>query len=294
MNTYYPSNHEDYRESFIDNMRDTLAAPYSQLPTEQVADILYSSLKDMSLVEREAFAELSLRYADESFKSFFRKVKKGTGKLIKKAAPFIAPIAKIVAPIAGTIIGGPIGGAAASKLVSLLGPSGRKNTSRSLVLPNVSRAVSPISNIARSALPMQGNQAATKLMTLLANPQLNQALLGQILGQFGNNNALIQPQGRPQSIPFGALMNTLSEVALRAAEESIQTDNYAMDMMEFNTGSLENQADMVMGLLTEDYEAQLHEWNNAYEVGERFDEEFEEEDAFDDMTEWLLEARLIR
>lgn len=132
-------------------------------------------------------------------------------------------------------------------------------------------------------------------MSLLSNPQLIQALLGQVMGNSGTGTARVTANNQVQTIPFGALMNTVSELAQRAAEESILTgstesDNYLMDSPGNysidDPSSPEQRADAVMQLLREDYEA-----NHVAEAADDYDEW---DDQADPVGEWLASAGMIR
>lgn len=279
---------QHYVESvYLDAARDFLSPHYQRIPDQQVAGILFDALEQMSPMERDAFANLSMQYAGENF---WNDLGRGISQVASKALPYIAPVAKVAAPLIGTVVGGPVGGAIGGQLAGLLGQvaAPRSQPSRPVAQTPVARRP-----LAAPPPPASGttNPAATQLMSLLGNPQMLQALLGQVLGTAGNNTANIASNPQ-QSIPFGGMMSTLSELALRAAEESVrlgnsESENYLRDgygnyrMSE--TDNPATHADIVMGILEED-----HAWRTAENIEDNYENEY------DSVTSWFIEAGLVR
>lgn len=318
------------KSGYLDAARDFLSPGHDHISDQQVAGVLFDAMEQMSPMERDAFANLSLQYAGESF---WKDLGKGIGRVASKALPYIAPVAKVAAPLVGTVFGGPAGGAVGAKLAGLLG---RVASPQRQCPQQVSRKTAILRRPSPPPAPAPAtptNPAATQLMSLLANPQLLQALLGQVLGAAGNSTANIAGDPR-QNIPFGAMMGTLSELALQAADESVRlgvaessdylTDAYGNSRLADN--SPEAQAEVVMGILREDYEwrqAEAEEYEEGY--GDEEDEESpclcagrerrkrakarrqrmrhrrhvgrtndHPEDGYDEVTNWLVEADLIK
>lgn len=295
------TNQHEFQTAYLDAARDFLSPYFQRLPDRQVAEMLLDAMEQMSPMEQDAFATLSMQYAGENF---FRDLGRGISQVASKALPYIAPIAQVAAPLVGTVIGGPVGGAIGGQLAGMLGqiasPAQRpaqpaappsRPAPQAAPPPRPSVQAAP----AAPAPPANLNPAATQLMSLLSNPQLIQALLGQVMGNSGTGTARVTANNQVQTIPFGALMNTVSELAQRAAEESILTgstesDNYLMDSPGNysidDPSSPEQRADAVMQLLREDYEA-----NHVAEAADDYDEW---DDQADPVGEWLASAGMIR
>lgn len=294
------TNQHEFQAAYLDAARDFLSPHFQRLPDRHVAGVLLDAMEQMSPMEQDAFATLSMQYAGENF---FRDLGRGISQVASKALPYIAPIAQIAAPLAGTIIGGPVGGAIGNQLAGMLGQIAAPAQRPAQPAAPPPRPVVPVAPPPRPSVqaapaappPANLNPAATQLMSLLSNPQLIQALMGQVMGNSGTGTARVTANNQVQTIPFGSLMNTVSELAQRAAEESILTgspesDNYLMDSQGNysidDPSSPEQRADAVMHLLREDYEA-----HHGVEAVDNYDAWGDHEDP---VGEWLTSAGLIR
>lgn len=289
------------RREYLDSIRGLLAPQYRHMGDSQVAELLRNSFENMSHAEQEAFAAFSLQNAQENF---FSDIGRGLSQFAR-AAPGIlrtvAPIAQTALPIVGTLVGGPagtaIGGALGGLLGNLAGGGNSGNTNQKMPrhspLPQTG-----LQTVGQPQVPTNPsvNPAAAQLMSLLNNPQLIQALLGQVLGRVGNGSASAQTTTQQTPIPFGALMNTISELAERAAEESIQTGSYASESYLMNgvgqyrvmdPSSREQRADAVMELLNEDYYYRRSSSAVQYPSSQ-------EDAGYDQVSEWLVSAGLIK
>jgi hypothetical protein len=286
----------EFQAAYLDAAKSFLAPQYRRLSDNQVAGLLLDAMEQMSPMEQDSFATLSMQYAGENF---LRDIGRGISQVASRALPYITPIAQIAAPLVGTVIGGPVGGAVGGQLAGMLGqiasPSQRHSQPTAPPSRPASQAAPQPRPSIQTAPPANLNPAATQLMSLLSNPQLIQALLGQVMGNSGGGVARVTSNNQMQTIPFGAMMNAVSELAQRAAEESILTgnqesDNYLMDSWgDYTIGDPSNpeqRADAVMQLLRDDYEA-YHEDigtdnNNVWENNE------------DKVGQWLANAGLVR
>lgn len=304
-NGYFPIDANGLREAYLESSRGFLADHYARrLTDDQIAGVLRDAMESMSDMEREAFAAISLQktIADhaEDFGSFIKSV----GGIAKKALPVVAPILQTAAPLVGTTFGGPVGGMIGTQVGNLLGnyagtpaPKATRNMPAAAPpaqAPGMRPALSP----ATPKPVVDVNPFASQLMALLSNPQLLQAVMGQTLGNVGNGNASVQLQNSVETIPFGAMMNTLSELAQRAAEESLRTgsmesENYLTDNYgNYRIGDPSNpeeRADAVMELLREDYR-----WRNGISSEEEENYIENHDKALDPLTEWLVSAGMVR
>lgn len=285
-----PQNLASLRSAYLEAMRGLLAPPYQHLGDQEIAEVVRNVMDGMSPDERNAFALLSMQNMYESFWSNIGRGLSNFGRNVSRALPSVAravaPIAQVAAPVVGGMIGGPAGAMVGSGVGSLLGSLG--GGAPRAAAP----AATPGAQPGRPAAPSaQANPAASQLMSLLANPQLIQALLGQVMGGVGNNSALVRQAGQPASIPFSALMNTVSELAQRAAEESAGigeaestdylTDAYGNYRLNDPSDTAE-RADVVMQLLSAQTARQQSTWR-----------EEEPESGNDPLTEWLVSAGMI-
>lgn len=270
------ANTNSFREAYLESARDFISPRYYRLHNGQIAEILSDALGQMSPMERDAFAVLSTQYAGENWL-------KSIGAAAAKLAPQIAPFVKMASPLVGSVIGGPVGGTIGSQLASLLKQPA----------PSTATSKAATTNAQPNTSTPELNQVAAQLMTLVGNPQFWQALLGQVLGATGNSNATPQQANKTESIPFGAMMTTLAELAQQAAEESVRTgteesENYLLDSYGdykvADPSNSEERSGLVMEMLREDYE-----WRNRTNEIQSW-----EESHNDPMTEWLMSAGLMR
>lgn len=284
-----------YPTAYLEASRAFLSPRYQRLQDSQLAGLLLGAIEQMPPMEQDAFANLSMQYAGENF---FQNIGRGISQVASKALPYVAPIAQIAAPLVGTAIGGPVGGAIGGQLAGMLGKVANPTRPQPGRQP---RLASPPQRLQAAPPPPPAqpapnlNPAAAQLMALLSNPQLIQSLLGQVLGSAGNSATTVQAGNGAQTIPFGAMMNTLSELAQRASEEAIYTgslesDNYLMDSIGAYTiedpSNPMQRADAVMALLREDYQAQNY---SDYEAESAYQPDHE-----DPVAEWLVSAGLVR
>lgn len=150
MNNNFSNNYPDFQEAYLETMRESIAYPYSKrLSQEQIVDILRETLDNLPPMEREAFADMSLRNTSEFWPA-----------LLKVAVPFIAPLV----------------GAALSK-----GKKPPKST------PTATK--SPLSKPLSTQSPEPpSDPMIAQIAALLNNPQVLQAL-GQALSIQGSGNA---------------------------------------------------------------------------------------------------------
>jgi hypothetical protein len=252
--------------------------------------LLKNALDSLPPASQHAFAKLSL---ENTYENIFRDIGRGlssAGRSVGQALPSIAravaPVAQVALPIVGTMVGGPVGAMAGNALGGLLGQAGGQagagTRPRQAALPQ-----------AQTAAPQaQVNPAASQLMSMIANPQFLQAILGQVLGSAGQGAATVtSAAGQQTAIPFGALMNSLSELAIRAAEESVRTGSYESesylqdsygDYTVDDPSDPAQRADAVLDLL-----------NESYHIHSYADQE-ENDDAYDGLTEWFVRSGMVR
>ncbi len=316
-----PAEHRALREAYLESIKNVLAPAFRGSSGEQVAGAVRATMDSLSPVEQAAFARLSLQNTLENLHSEdFMQSLGQFGRSVSQALPGIlrtvAPIAQVAAPLVGTLIGGPIGGMAGNMLGGLIGQAGGGPPPR----PQSPRpaAQQPFAGFAApAAMPQQpyqqpiqqqyppqqnalaagagSNPAAAQLMALLANPQLLQAILGQVMGQAGQGAASVQtPAGPPAQIPFAALMNSVSELAQRAAEESVQGGGDESEGYILNPDGSYTVADPSNAGQRADRVAQLL---NGQPIAQRQPSEsspFGRESQHDDLTEWLVSAGMVR
>lgn len=277
------------RNVLLARMREVVAPFYRDLNDEQLAHLLYKVVQAMPPLEREAFADLSLRLAEQSpglsFQSMFRQVGSAMDKTGQQLAPHAASAARIGAPLVGTAVAGPLGGALAGQLTQLLLPStSPPPTSRSTPPPPPGATSAP-GGVPASAL----NSAAMQLATLLTSPSFIQALVGGILGLSGQATARPQVHEATFAIPFEAMMKTISEIALQAADEAARQQQ-SVWKSHFNHGDApltESQADQDQRIL--ELMRKAHDWQYATPATEAPGNE----GHTDELTQWLLQTGLL-
>ncbi len=272
MNNYYPSDDlESLRYAYLDSFRGVLAPEYQNLSNEALSESILRTFENLSPEEKESFALLSMQNAGENFWNTLSNIGRDIGRAMPGVLQTIAPIAQIAAPAIGTLVGGPFGGMAGTALAGLLGnlSGGQPGAAPRPAAPPMPRPIPspaiggyPIPQLPAPAnLGASSGSASGQLMSLLANPQLIQALLGQLMGSIGTRGATVQGSGAaPTAIPFASLMNTVSEFAQRAAAESVQnggyesseyiTDNYGRSLVS-DPSDPAQRADAVFKLLSE-------------------------------------------
>ncbi len=291
------------REAYLESARQFLAPRYQGLSHEQIARILRETMEQLPPMERDAFAALSLQNTYE---------KVDWGSVLKT----VVPIAQMAAPLVGTMIGGPVGGAIGSQVGSMIGniagqgaqptapprasqPPPAYNPQPVYSPPRVHTPPAPAKTPAPVSAPSPApptpapEPAIAQLMALISNPQFIQALLGQLLGALGNGSAPVQQSNSVETVPFGALMTTLSELAQQAAEASVraggeESERYLMDSAGYyrvdDPSNPEERANVVMALLREDYQ-----------IRRTAPEQYAESTSgYDPVTSWLVDAGIVR
>lgn len=308
--TPLPQDLDGLRNAYLDSMRGVLAESYRNMPANDLAALIRETMESLPPAERAAFAKLSLQ---NTYEGFFSNIGRGlsrAGKAVGRALPGIAravaPVAQVAAPLVGTLVGGPLGGMAGQALGGMIGNlasrGGRRRPAPRPARPMRATPAQrrPTTQGIRPATGSSSNPAASQLMSLMANPQMLQAILGQVLGNFGQSGTVARSaQGILRQIPFGALMNSLSELALRAAEESVRAGDFeSEDYLIDNHGNYRiddpsdaaQRADAVVRLLNEQYDGL---YDNIEFQDDFDDEDYDEHPTYDSVTEWLIEADMI-
>lgn len=294
---YYglPVDTQAFRQHYLDSFRNILSPEYRNIPDDALAETLLRTFEELSPEEQNAFAVLSLQ---NSYENFFRDL----GNALPSIVRAVAPVAQIAAPVVGTLIGGPAGtaiGTAVGGLIGNFAAQGGAGPSPAAPppAPPPARVAVPRAALAQTQpqtpqVAAQGSPAAGQLMSLLANPQIIQALLGQLMGALGNGSATVQRGAHTTAIPFASLMNTISEYALRAAEESVRngdfesatymTDHWGRPLVNDPSDTSE-RADAVYKILSEQssYAARAH------------DPAKDSRRNTDPVTGWLLSAGMV-
>lgn len=182
-------------------LRGVLAPEYAELPPEE----LERTLDGM-------FGE----GAAEDLENFWRTLKRvgrGAGQVLQKAAP-------IIGTVAGTAFGGPVGaalgGAAGKALSGALGGAMRGQSAGRIASGALSGALSGVAGgAARGGAGGLMGGAASQLLGVLRRPETLQALMGMALGPAGRRSVPVA--GRP--VPAAAFTNLLGVLANQAAAE---------------------------------------------------------------------------
>ncbi|WP_373494802.1 hypothetical protein [Aquiflexum sp.] len=256
----------------FNTIREVMGENFASASDLEIEQIINNRLSEMTPLEIE---------------SFWRSV----GNTIQNALPSVAPVAgQIIGGAVGTAIAPGIGTALGASLGGQLGNLAGGAVSRQ---PQVrrrnpsARSLNPRSTRQSPPPTITSQPAANQLMTLLNNPQLIQAILGQVLGVQGANNVSLPTEGGYKVIPFEAFMNALSQLADQAAVEaggSLEdgmSSNYLNDRYgEYvcDPSSSEERASVLMNLLSENY------YGSNLEA---------EDNNFDEFTQWLIQAELI-
>jgi hypothetical protein len=300
---YLPNELHGFRETYLDAMREVLPPSYRDAPDEVVAHRLRETFESLSPAQQQAFSVMSLQNTGEfSLGDIGRGLSSALGG-ITQALPgvlrTVAPVAQIAAPLVGTLIGGPAGAMVGRTVGNLIGNAAgqprpqRQNPQAPARIPQVAQAPQapqmPATPAQANIVP-QGNAAVAQLMALLSNPQLIQSLLANLMGTQGPQAGATvqQPSGQTTQIPFGALMSTLSECAMRAAEESVANGGYETeDYLQNHQGRYliadssdpGEHADYVLGLLNDNYSYPANAAQESYH---------------DPLTEWFVAAGMIK
>ena len=219
----------------------------------------------------------------------------------------------VAAGLQGAVAGGAGGRSAttaglASAAVGLVGSAlqggaGAAPAARRQPAPPASRPLAPeptpaaapalVAVPAPAATPSR--PAATQLMTLLNNPHLSRAVLGQANGAVGRSTVPVRAGGRSHQIPFGAFLNALVQLAQLAAIEATDAGGSSGSYLTDSEGSYtydpaapEQRAEALLALLAAEYE------ENAALPDEQEADYAEAGPDYDPLTEWFLSSGLIR
>lgn len=189
-------------------VRQILAPEYYDLPPEAIDTLLRQTLgEDVSAEEIEGFLNTL----------------KQVGRSAVQALPSVLPAA---GTIVGTAIAGPAGGMLGGMAGQVAGqavgaatqrqsqpPQRSGNRSRHRSRPAVGAGQQPP---AQPSLPStQGSPAAAQLMQVLANPQVQQALMAMMMGSAGRPNVRIAGT----SVPVEAVGNAIHSLVESAIAE---------------------------------------------------------------------------
>ncbi len=201
------------------NVREFLSEDYGNLSAEGI-DRLFQSMFGSSLSPEDV--EFSLSSLGKTASGIVRQV----APVAVQLAPVAAQLAPVGGAIAGTLIVGPGLGTAAGAAIGSAAGQALSNVSqpRARTVPARTAPAQP-SVQAPSAQPQpvprpvstrpQPSPAAARLASLLANPQVQQSLVALLMGNAGAQSLRISGQ----SIPVGAIANTLEVLARDAALE---------------------------------------------------------------------------
>jgi hypothetical protein len=280
-----------YDSSTYDAIRQVLRPEYRNLSDAEIDALLQRILRRMSPAEVEGFWDT---------------VKDVAGQLL---------------PVAGAAVGTYFGGPAGTAIGAQLGQTGaqlirpQKPATRAPApaapaaapagaaapaeappgvaapepAPAAPAAPPPTAAPAAAPIPPGGTSAVAQLMSLIQNPAFLKSLLSQVLGPGGQPTVPVGSQGTPVS--FGPVLNALTSLAGKAAEEaaeaypgaeSVEATAYLVDPSGnflVDPADPDARAQRLLELLQEDYQT------GAYEPGRG---------AFDPVTEWLIEANLVK
>jgi hypothetical protein len=265
------------------------------LPTyDSIRQLLKPENSNLSDAEIDALLRPILgRMSPEEVEGFWDTVKSVAGQVggvLKQAAPVLLPAAGAAL---GTVIGGPAGMAIGGQLGQLgakfvAGPQPSTSSGGTAAQPAAPQSA-PGAPAAAAPIPAGGTSALGQLMALIQNPALLKSLLGQVLGQAGQQTVPAGSQGTQLSFP--ALMNALSSLAGKAAQEaaeaypeveSVEATGYLIDPSGnflVDPADPDARAQRVMELLREDYLAKSYKPAGG---------------AYDPLTEWLIDANLVK
>lgn len=302
---YYSFVTEENQADYYEAIRVVLGPAYANISDAEADQMISGLLADMSSEEQENLLRSLGRVA------------KSVGRTAVRALPTVAPIA---GGIIGTAVGGPagtaIGGAIGQAVGGLAAPAAqraaprrrqrvvrrvpvaRRRPARRAPRPVVRRRRRP----RRASLP---RGATRQLLSLLQNPQFLISLLGQLTNR---REAIdIAVRGEAVQVPFAAFMNTLSYLAQEAASEATiasegASPEYLMDAQGnylVDPTSDQERSQLLMDQLMKDMEAREErldaQWKEYQtDTLDKYDEDrIEEEDEYDDLTEWFIEQGMI-
>lgn len=197
---YEPDSAGDFAE-MAEALRETLHEDYRDASPEQMEEILYEMLAEMTPAEGFSFGK-ALSSISKVGKSVLRD-------------PSVGKIAGSVLPVAGgalgTFVGGPLGTAVGSKLGQVAGKALSSSSGQRRRRPRSSPRGGRTS-------AGGGSNAAAQLLQLTQNPAMLQSLLSLSLGSSGRRSVKAG-RGGP-SVPVGAFANLLGKLAGEAAADA--------------------------------------------------------------------------
>jgi hypothetical protein len=216
----------DYVPDMIDDsaelaevLRDILHENYQHTGPEQMEDALFDMLEQMTPAEG-----INLMGA-------LQQISQVGGKAIKD--PMFRKIAGTALPVAGgtlgTMIGGPVGTALGGKLGQAAGKAisgGEKPSTPTTsattppTSPPTQTTTATTSSPTVQASPQNGSTAAAQLLQLTQNPGVLKSLMSLALGSHGRSSIPVVKDG--SSVPVGAFMNMLGQLAVKAATDADQ------------------------------------------------------------------------
>ncbi|MEM8528600.1 MAG: hypothetical protein AAGG68_28435 [Bacteroidota bacterium] len=303
----YPDDVFESSPLYLESVRFMIGDHEGVLSDEEVAIIIAEAERVMTTAELKLFKNIAKKVG-RGIKKFGKKAV----KFGKKALPVVGRIAQIAAPVAGMVLGGPAGakiGGLVSKGIGKL-MKGKKVNLPKIKIPSRIKLPTGIKIPSKIKLPpivpknvqlagatklLSNHQpAVNQLLGLLQNPALLQSVVGQALGgtKAGTLQLSTPNMGANSKVPFGSMMNLLGQLATQAAieasedlqEEPTYLYDETGDFMIENPASSEDRADLLLEML---YEYTLFNYEYPTKM------EQEQEQQFDNLTEWLLEAQLI-
>ena len=175
-------------------LRDAMRPEFAQSSPEEMVGALHGAIDSMSHAESFNFAKA------------LGQIERGANQALSN--PVVGQIARTALPVAvgaaGTLIGGPVGTAIGTSLGTAVAKSLPQAPTRARPVP----APQPAAVDPRVA----GSVAATQGLVLTQQPDVLKALLALALGERGASSV--------NGVPVGAVMNMLSSVFNKAAEDA--------------------------------------------------------------------------
>lgn len=231
----------------------------------EVRQVLSPEYQDLSAAEIEQLFQKMFgdSLTPEDLEGFFSRIGRGLAKVGRKVAPVAATLAPIAGSAVGTLVGGPagtaIGGALGAAAGKALSGATQRRTARRRPRRSRSRRGAPRGQRQRFSRA-QASPSAARLTGLLANPQVQQALMSLLMGSAGRQSVRIAGE----SVPVGAIASTIEVLAREAAAEhsalqpgetasSYLLDDYGEFLVD--PASQEERAALIYELIEEENEA---------------------------------------
>jgi hypothetical protein len=207
----------------------------------------YRNISDQDLRNYLLYLTSSLSEEDaESFFSDLGNTFKSVGKEVLKAVPTIAPI---LGSAAGTLIGGPVGAQIGSTLGNTVGQfAGSIGSGHSVTTALKSAAGAGAQGLLNTATGLLGNvlpggagnllgaaggaggaaaaggikPSAMDLQQFLRSPAVSNSISSLLMGALGQKSVPVQAGGQTASFNPSQILNTLSMLAQRAADEAAE------------------------------------------------------------------------